>query len=410
MALTSFFSGGAVWANSFQYRDFRLLWGSTLLHAVGMGMEQVAIGWLVLEMTDSPFMVGVAGAARMAPFFFLGFVSGAVADRVDRRIFLRFINIGGSAIAAIMATLLILDVIRVWHVILLAGATGVFWAFLMTVRQSYTYDIVGPEHALNGMSLSAMGQRIGGVVGSVVAGILIATSGVGGQYIAVAASYAAAFAILLGTRNVGQAAPAQREPVFKNLVGYIQILRENSTLRTLMLLTAATEVFGFTHQTLLPVFARDVLGVGSIGLGIMTAVRQGGGVLGLMLLANLGDFRRKGLVMFLSAIGFGLGQMGLYLASNIFVFIVVLSFIAACASSADTLYKTLMQANVPNEQRGRAMGSWVLSIGVAPVGHIGIGGMAGALGAPGAILINGSILALISIATMLGLPKIRRLE
>ncbi|MGH2542686.1 MAG: MFS transporter, partial [Ardenticatenaceae bacterium] len=232
----------------------------------------------------------------------------------------------------------------------------------------------------------------------------------GGQYIAVAAAYSSAFAILLATRDVGQAAPTQREPVFKNLVGYVQILRENRTLRWLMILTAATEVFGFTHQTLLPVFARDVLGVGSIGLGFMTAVRQGGGILGLLLLANLGDFSRKGVVMFVSAVGFGVGQMMLYLASNIFVFIVVLAFIALCASSADTLYKTLMQANVSNEQRGRAMGSWVLSIGVAPAGHIGLGAIAGAIGAPGAVLINGSVLAFISIATMLGLPRIRRLE
>jgi hypothetical protein len=78
--------------------------------------------------------------------------------------------------------------------------------------------------------------------------------------------------------------------------------------------------------------------------------------------------------------------------------------------SVDTLYKTLMQSNVPDEQRGRAMGSWVLSIGVAPVGHMGVGGLAGALGAQGALLVNGAALAGISLAAAIGLPKIRRLE
>ena len=88
-----------------------------------MGMEQVALGWLVLQMTDSPFMVGVASAARMAPFFFLGILSGAVADRIDRRIFLRMLTFGGCIVSGAMAFLLVSGVAQVWHVILLAGIT-----------------------------------------------------------------------------------------------------------------------------------------------------------------------------------------------------------------------------------------------------------------------------------------------
>ena len=92
------------------------------------------------------------------------------------------------------------------------------------------------------------------------------------------------------------------------------------------------------------------------------------------------------------------------------MFVIVLAFVNAAATTVDTLHKTLMQANVPDEQRGRAMGSWVLSIGVAPIGHIGLGAMAGALGAPGALLINGSILTFVGITAALGLPRMRRLE
>ncbi len=370
----------------------------------------MALGWLVLELTNSPFMVGLASAARMAPFFFLGILSGAVADRVDRRVLLRFLAAAASVVAAILAFLLVAELARVWHVIALAVAMGCVWAFTMTLRQAYTYDIVGPELALNGLSLNSLSQRVGGVAGAIIAGAIIATMGVGAQYLAVSVSYLAGGAVLLAVRDVGQSAATGHEPVLRSVLGYIELIRGNRTLMILMLLAAATEVFGFTHQSLLPVFARDVLGVGAIGLGIMSAVRQGGGIFGLLFLASLGDFRRKGLLMFAAAVGFGLGQMAFSLATSIFVFVAVLAFVNACASVADTLYKTLMQRNVPNEQRGRAMGSWVLSIGTAPAGHLGVGAMAGALGAPGALLINGGILTFIGLTTAIGLPRIRRLS
>jgi hypothetical protein len=198
--------------------------------------------------------------------------------------------------------------------------------------------------------------------------------------------------------------------VLRNLAGYVRFLRENRVIFVLMCLTSITEVLGFTHMTLLPVFAKDVLHVGPAGLGYLTAVRQAGGLLGLAMLANLRDYRRKGLLMFIIATSFGLGLMAFSVSSALVYFIVVLAAVNACAMSVDTLYKTLMQSNVPDEQRGRAMGSWVLSIGVAPVGHMGVGGLAGAFGAQGALLVNGAALAGLSLAAAFSLPKIRRLE
>lgn len=409
MPLKALFDGSTAWGASFQYRDFRFLWYATLLHSLSMGMEQVALGWLVLEMTDSPFMVGVASGARMAPFFFVGILSGAIADKVDRRIFLRFITLGGTVIALVMATILVMDVAKVWYIIALAAATGLLWAFIMTIRHSYTFDIVGSDHALNGLSLNAMGQRAGGVIGSIVAGVIISTVGMGGQYLAIAAVNVLAVVALMITRDVGQAAPKESQSVISNLVGYFVILRENRILLVLMLLTASTEIFGFTHQSVLPVFARDVLGIGALGFGFVTAVRQGGGMIGLILLASLGNYKRKGWLMFATALGFGLGQVVFFWASGLLMFMVVLAFINACASGVDTLYKALMQASVSNEQRGRAMGSWVLSIGVAPIGHMTVGGVAGALGAPMALLINGGVLTVITLLSAVSFPRVRKL-
>jgi len=404
----SIYSGA--WASSLRFRDFRLFWASTFFYSVGTGMEHVAVGWLVFDITGSAFMVGVAAAARMAPLFFLGILSGAMADWLERRLFLLFSALGGVAVAAIMAMLLLSGDPPVWAVVVLVAAGGCVLAFTLTTRNAYTYDIVGPEHALNGLSLNQMAMQVGGIAGALASGALIELVGPGWQYLGVGGSYLGSALILLVIGRSARTAEPQREPVLRNLVGYIRFLRENRVIMALMCLTSITEVLGFSHMTMLPVFAKEVLHVGPAGLGYLTAVRQAGGLLGLALLANLRDYRRKGLLMFIIATAFGIGLMGFSLSTALVYFIVVLAAVNACAMSVDTLYKTLMQSNVPDEQRGRAMGSWVLSIGVAPVGHLGVGGLATALGAQGALLVNGALLAGVSLAAAIGLPKIRRLE
>ena len=398
------------WAASLRIRDFRLLWGSTLLYSLATGMEQVSVGWLIFELTGSELMVGVGAAARMLPFFLLGLLSGAIADRWDRRVLVQIGTLGASVVALVMALLLLGGLENVWVVVALVAALGSTFAFVLTVRQTFTYDIVGPEYALNGLALGAMAMQGGGIAGSLVSGAVIEAAGAGWQFVAAAVCYLLSALATLTIRDPGRSIRPAAASVLQNLAGYVRLLRNYRLLLVLMLLTAATEILGFTHMTLLPVFAKEVLHVGPTGLGVMTAARQGGGLLGLWILAGLGGVRKKGLMMFATATGFGAGLMAFSLSGNIYSFIGVLLFVNACAMAVDTLYKTLMQDTVSDEERGRAMGSWVLSIGFAPVGHVGIGALAGIVGAPRALLINGAALAAISVVSALALPRIRRLD
>ena len=398
------------WAASLSIRDFRLLWASTLLYSLATGMEQVSVGWLIFEITGSELMVGVGAAARMLPFFLFGLLSGAIADRWERRALLRVGTLGASAVALVMALLLLGGLDNVWVVIALVAALGCTFAFVLTIRQTFTYDIVGPGHALNGLALAAMAMQSGGIAGSLASGALIEAAGPGIQFVAAAICYICSAAATLAISDPGRSLRPAAASVVRNLTGYVRLLRNYRLLLGLMVLTALTEVLGFTHITLLPVFAKEVLQVGPTGLGVMTAARQGGGLLGLWLLAGLGAVRKKGLMMFASATGFGVGLMAFSLSDGFYSFIGVLLLVNACAMAVDTLYKTMMQDLVSDEERGRAMGSWVLSIGFAPVGHVGVGALAGVVGAPRALLINGATLAAISVLSALALPRIRRLD
>jgi predicted MFS family arabinose efflux permease len=181
----------------------------------------------------------------------------------------------------------------------------------------------------------------------------------------------------------------------------------NRLLAVLSLAIILAEIFGFASQTLLPTFARDVFDVGASGLGIMMAVRSGGGALGLLVLSRLGAEGRSGLV-FLSAAGaFGLALL-LFGSSPVYaVALVLLGLSGLCASVMDTLGQTLLQRYADERERGAAMGLWVFSVGFGPVGHLTLGAAASAFGAPVTQAVSGLLLALVA-ATMATNRSLRR--
>ena len=400
---------GPGWARSLQFPDFRLLWLCVLLQSAAVGMNWVVTGWLVFELTGSAFVTASASAISMVPFFFLGAVSGVVADRMNRSRLLRIVTVAAVATSGVMAAALLADLARLWHILALTALGGCATAFLMTTRQSLTYDIVGAKLALNGMSLNSVSMQMGLVCGSLLSGIIISAIGAGGQFLVIGLVYLASGGFALFIRTSADAREHPPQSVVRVLAEYVGIMRRNRTLVTLMLLTGLNELFGFTHMSLLPVIAKEVLGLGAVGLGVLTGVRQVGGIAGQIGLAALGNFRRKGLLMFAIMAAFGACLMALVVVTDVVYYVALLSLATACAMCVDTLHMTLMQENVAEHERGRAMGAWTLSIGVAPLGHLGLGALTGAIGAPWALFVSGTVLLGASAATAAGLPRIRRL-
>ena len=400
---------GPGWARSLQFPDFRLLWLCVLLQSAAVGMNWVVTGWLVFELTGSAFLTAASSAISMVPFFFLGAVSGAAADRMNRSRLLRIVTVAAAVTSGVMAAALLTDLARLWHILALTALGGCATAFLMTTRQSLTYDIVGAKLALNGMSLNSVSMQVGLVCGSLLSGIIISAIGAGGQFLVIGLVYLASGGFALFIRVSAGAREHPPQSVVRVLAEYVGIMRRNRTLVTLMLLTGLNELFGFTHMSLLPVIAKEVLGLGAVGLGVLTGVRQVGGIAGQIGLAALGNFRRKGMLMFAIMAAFGACLMALVLVTDVVYYVAVLSLATACAMCVDTLHMTLMQENVAEHERGRAMGAWTLSIGVAPLGHLGLGALAGAIGAPWALFVSGTVLLGASAATAAGLPRIRRL-
>lgn len=430
-------------APALRYRDFRLLVAASFFDSIGFMGEQVIVGWLVLEITDDPFMVGVALGLRFAPFFFLGLVAGTIADMVDRRSLIRVLNLAMTAVMCCVGALIYYDTLQVWHIFAFAVLGGCISALHQTSRQSFAFDVVGRQNLVSGLAYVSLGMRLGGLVGSLAAGYLIAgyganlvqslidalpswaswawlnsalewlasalSQGAASAYFLLAAGYLVSVAMLSFIRSRGQAAPTQRRSALQNLREFAGELRLNNALLMLMVIVAATEVLGFSSATAFPSLARDVLNVGADGLGEMNAFRSVGAVLSILLLSVCGEVGRKGALLLATIVAFGaalvlLGQSGMYAVA-----LAAIMVIGGAMALSDVFSQSLMQNIVPNEQRGRAMGAWVVGIGTAPLGSLQVGAAVATFGVGIALTANGIALVAIAAAIALLYTRMRRL-
>ncbi len=397
------------WMSAFRYPDFRVLWASTVSNQLGLGMQQVLLGWLVFEITESGGMVGVVFAARSAPNLVVGFVAGSVSDRIDRRVLMRASVFGMVVCAGLVAMLLYLDRLEVWQLIVAAVALGGFQSAYMTARQAYIYDVVGMEGAVNGIALMSMAQRVGGLVGALAGGAVFELWGPAASFFLMSAGYLAGGVAMYWLRDEGQSVPTERESMAENLANFLRALKSNRVLLVLLATTASAEMFGFSHQVAMPILVKEVLNMGAASLGVITAFRFVGGAIGTVIAASIGHIGRQGLMLVTSLVLFGVGEAALSQSPGYFTVLVMVVFIAVVAAVTDILHHALLQTNVPNEQRGRAMGIWIVGLGFAPAGQLELGYLAGAAGSRIGLLVNGAVLTVLALGMGMFIPRLRRL-
>ena len=394
--------------------NFRCLGASVLLNSVGMMGEVVALGWLALELTSSPLLVGVAMSMRALPLFFVGVPAGALADRVARHRLLMATGAGQAVTAATLGTLTLLGVVGLAHVLTFTLAAGVLRGVEHAARQSYTHDVVGAAGLVRGFAVLGVAMRAGWLLGSLSVGAIIARSSAGAGYLFVAGGYlAGALTLLLVSSPAPTASPSEASSLWSSVTEFLLAVRRDRTVLVLMALTAGAEVLGFAHQVVLPSLARDVLHAGPEGLGVLNGARAVGGILGLGAAALTRGTARGGGAFFLLVVGaFGVSLIGLGAAPYVVGLagvVVVLTLANAAGALADLLTQSLLQLSVPPHLRGRAGGAWVLAIGLAPLGQLQIGALASLFGVSAALATSGLALAALAVTAALLFPSVRRL-
>jgi MFS family permease len=404
-------AGGRIAAalDALHVRDFRLLWLNSLTFFLGRSMQKVAVSWLVLDMTDSPSLVGAVLFAQGLPLALFSLPAGVWADRLDRRRLLTVSQTASVVITAVLTFLLLIDAVMVWEIFVIAFLMGTAMALGQPSRQALVPSLVGPDRLMNAIVLNNMVQNLSFVVGPALAGGLLAGIGFGGTFLVQVALLLAGLPWLLAMRVPPLARRAERAPLMTELREGVAHVLATPLVRSLFVVTAFTGIFYVgTYQALAPVFARDILDVGALGLGFMNAAFGTGMFLGSIFIASRRNLRRKGEVLLVSLLA-GALLFGVFAASPWFP----LSELALLgwgfgAAFFMNLTITLIQTNTPDRVMGRVMSVQALCFyGVSPIGNLLGGVLAEVVSAPFAVVVSSVAIAVLAVWFLLRQPELR---
>jgi MFS family permease len=388
--------------------DLRALLAAAVFAGIGFRGQLVAVGWVLLEESDSPFIVGLGIGAFLAPNALLGVLGGAITDRLDRRLVMRLASIA-LGLNTLLLGVLTLDSIHIWQVVLLSASGGAMWSLFQTGQQSYTFDVVGADDAARGLAIGTLALRAGGVAGALGAGLMLSAWGAGETYITLSGAHLLCALTILLARTRGQAAPSALLPLRQNLLEYAGELRRNRTLAWLIVLMVAAEIFGFSHYSAMPVLIRDELGGDGGDLGVASALASLAGIFAILMFSARAGFASTGIAFIAIIAGYGVSVFVLGQMQALIIAMVVAALVSGIASVCDVQSQVLVQKAVPNEMRGRAMGTWALALGTGPLGHLQMGALISGFGVSTALAINGGLLFASGLAAALLLRRIRRL-
>jgi MFS family permease len=386
------------------HRNFTLLWSGLIVSNVGTWMQNVAQGWLVLQLTNSPVWLGWLGLSFALPMIILPLVGGVVADHVDRIKLLYVTQSGQLVLALVLAILAWTGRINVWWILGSSFLGSALLAFDNPSRQALIPDLVPQEHLMNALSLNSASYNGAALFGPALAGILLAPLGAGTLFFINAVSYLAVIIALMGVKNVKRhSGVTQRDPLGKAMLSGLSYAWKVRFILALLGLSALAAIFGRSYQNLLPVFARDIMKSGEVGYGILLSAAGGGALIGAFGLASFRHIKRQGAVMITSGLAFSLCLV-LFAISRSLVIGAVLLFIGGVTSTVyGTMIATFIQVAVPNQMRGRLMSLYAITlIGLPSLGALGSGYLAEALGglqgAPRAVLIGGALVGVVLLA------------
>jgi predicted MFS family arabinose efflux permease len=302
------------------------------------------------------------------------------------------------------------DVIRIWHILLLTFFAGTVNAFDQPTRQALLPDLVPREDLTNAIALNSSAWQGSALFGPTLAGAMVAWVGIAGAFYADAISFLAVVLALFMMRGVPERSSGGRHRgVFDDLAEGLRYVGRTRLLLTLLVLATITNIFGRSYQQLLPIFAGDVLHVGSSGLGLMLSMPGAGTLLGAVLLGALGDIERKGVVLFGGMAAFSV-ILVLFTLTRSFPIALGLLFLGGVASIVfSTMLTTMLQLNAPAHMMGRIMSLLTVTMqGFTPIGALLSGSLATGIGTPAAVALSAVVVGLAALLAAGGAPSVRR--
>ena len=398
------------------HRNYRIFWVGAFLSNVGTWMQAVAQGWLVLQLTDSSFWLGLDGFMATAPGFFLTLAGGVFADLVDRRRLLLMTQVVAGLGALSLATLIWLDLVNVWLVLAFSMLTGSCMAMAGPSYQAMTFDLVGRHDLANAVALNSAQFQLSRVVGPMLAGLGLQYFGLVGCFFLNGLSFVAVIVALqlvrFNKKPKDATKPGRRQRDFwRDLLAGVRYVRRRPRVFSLLVSAAVTSLFGAPYITLIPIFARDIFLLGPRGLAWMMGVAGAGAFCGALFLTYLGDFKQKGWFVLGGVLGFGFFLIAFSLATSLTWSLTFLFGVGFMIVTAVAVINTVLHKLVTDEMRGRVMSMFILSfVGTMPIGNLLAGAVASRYGAPWTLAGGGACIVLFVLAVGFTNHRLRQLH
>ena len=398
-------SGKGSALSALAYGDFRRFASSLLLTSMGTQLLQTAVLWQVYELTGSALLLGLSGLARAAPHMVLSLVGGVVADRLNR---VRLIQAGQAANAILLLTLAVLalaGIVEVWHLYVITFLNSAFTAVTQPARTALIPSLVPQANLVNAVALNATIGQTSQIIGPALAGVAIATVGLGSVYLLSGLVYLAAMAAIFGVVSSTVTSQTSESPWLSFKQG-MTFVRSKPVIISLLLLDVGATGLG-SYRALLPIFA-EILGAGATGYGLLSAAPGIGSLLGAGVMLSLGDMKYKGLYTVFGVLGY-CGALALLGLSPWFPLTLVASALLGTTNSIQMIPRnTVILAISPDSLRGRVEAfRSMLAGGAPPLGYTLSGGLAAVIGAPLAVILGAIACAMLVAAVGITRSELR---
>ena len=390
---------------AFTYRNFRVQWFGACTSSIGTWTQTSAQNWMVLSLTGSAFFLGLDAFLQQLPIMLFTLIGGVLADRHDRRRTLLASQYIQMATAATLALLVYSGVVHIWHILLLSFTTGFAQAFGGPAYQSLIPSLVEKKDLPNAVALNSIQFNVARVLGPLAFGVTIAAfarwgfsdaEGMAACFALNAVSFLVVIYALMSLR-IKHIAPTGGQSMRVEMQGGLSYVKHQGSLLALIVLAATTTFLGFAVLTFLPLFAQRVFHEGAGTYSHLLAFSGAGSVIGALVVAWLGKFKRMGLTALVMQALYGLFILAFAMSRVLWLSELLLFLTGAALMVVFSTVTSLIQLIAPNEMRGRVMSIYMVAFrGGMPLGSLVSGYLATFLGAPVVIGANGVLLVVVA--------------
>ncbi|NQU18951.1 MFS transporter [bacterium] len=392
--------------SSFSIRDFRIYWIGMFVSLCGTWIQTMAQSWLVFELSNSSFLLGLVWFFSYLPIFLLSLFSGVLVDRINKKYLLLFTQVAFMSIAFLLAVFTQLEIVTVKFILLVAMLNGVILSLDAPARQSIVVELVGKQKILNAIALNSIAFHSARMLGPALAGIFIAAISIAGCFYINAISFLA-FIVALLLIKPKHITKNNNNHFLVDLKSGIKFIMHNRIYLILISIVGVISLFGFSYVVLMPVFAKVILNLDVKGFGLLMSASGVGSLLAGLKLASLKESNKQPRFLVFSLYAFSFGLVVFAMSKSFILSVIILVLIGFSSMSAMVIINSMIQTMVPNEFRGRVMSIYILIFaGTIPFGSIVAGSLAQVIGVSNTLIVSGSLCFILFLFTNKALKKI----